>query len=67
MPRLLCVGPFVDQWRVTDANDDSKPEGVFDGRDKALDWACRLALLTSPCLVRLVDDAGAITAQFAFD
>jgi hypothetical protein len=67
MPRLLWVGPFIDQWRVIDAADASKPEGVFEGRDMALDWACRLALRQAPCLVRLMDDAGLITAQFAFD
>jgi len=67
MPRLLWVGPFLDQWRVTDDANDSHAEGVFDGPDVALDWACRLALRHAPSLVRMVDDAGAITAQFAFD
>lgn len=67
MPRLLWVGPFIDQWRVTDDAEGSKPEGVFEGREMALDWACRLALRKAPCLVRLVDDAGSITAQFTFD
>ncbi len=67
MPRLLWVGPFIDQWRVTDDANGSQSEGVFEGRDLALDWACRLATTHAPCLVRLIDDAGAIKAQFAFD
>jgi hypothetical protein len=67
MPRLLWVGPFIDQWRVTDDADDSKPHGIFEGRDVALAWACRQALQQAPCLVRLLDDEGSITAQFAFE
>jgi len=67
MPRLLWVGPFIDQWRVTDDANQTQPESVFDGRDMALDWACRHASLHAPCLVRMVDDEGSITAQFAFD
>ena len=67
MPRLLSVRPVSDEWRVTEHADICYQEGAFPGREMALDWACRVALIKAPCEVRLVDDAGLVTAQFTFD
>ena len=64
--RILWVGPYRGEWWVTR---DGAPgaEAMFDAREPAIDWACRVARLRAPCLVRVQDHAGSVRAQFAFE
>lgn len=70
MPRtsntpILWVSPHFDEWHVqTDGAD--RPEALFDAREDAVEWACRVAQRQSPGIVRVVDYHGNITSQFFF-
>ena len=66
MARLLWVSPHREEWWVT-RDGGSGAEAIFEARETAIDWACRVARLRAPCLVRIQDHAGNIAAQFAFD
>lgn len=60
------VSPHLDEWHVQ-REDNGVYEGSFDARDDAVAWACRVAQRRAPCLVRVQDGEGNITAQYAFD
>jgi hypothetical protein len=64
--RVLRVLPHGEEWWVT-RDGATGAEAMFDARDAAMDWACRVARLRAPCLVRVQDDRGNVTAQFAFE
>jgi hypothetical protein len=64
--KVLWVAPHRDEWWVT-REGVIGAEAMFDSREVALDWACRAARLRSPCVVRVQDYAGAVTAEFAFE
>jgi hypothetical protein len=66
------VSPHLDEWHVQkdgagQADAALLYEGSFDARDDAVAWACRVAQRRAPCLVRVQDDEGNITAQYAFE
>jgi hypothetical protein len=65
VPTILWVSPYLDEWRVVKEGMTCE-EGIFDGREDAIEWACRVAQRRMPCLVRVQDYGGNITAQFAF-
>jgi hypothetical protein len=64
--KLLWVSPHRDEWWVI-RDGATGAEAMFDARETAIDWACRVARLRTPCLVRVQDYAGNVSAQFAFD
>ena len=66
MPKILWVNPNRDEWWVS-REGAIGAEAIFDSRDQAIDWACRVAHRRSPCLVRVRDDRGAVVAQFLFE
>lgn len=66
MPKILWVSPHRDEWWVTKEG-VAGAEAMFDGREQAIDWACRVARLRSPCLVRVQDYLGNVIAQFLFE
>ena len=66
MAKILWVGPYRDEWWVT-RDGVTGAEAMFDAREAAIDWACRVARRRSPCLVRVQDHAGNVRAQFAFE
>ncbi len=62
---IFWVSPHFDEWHVqTDGAD--RPEALFDAREDAVEWACRVAQRKSPGIVRVVDYHGNITSQFFF-
>ena len=66
MPKILWVAPHCEEWWVT-RDGDRGAEAIFEAREPAIDWACRVARLRSPCLVRVQDYLGNVKAQFAFE
>jgi hypothetical protein len=64
--RLLWVAPHREEWWVTRDGGDGA-EAIFEARETAIDWACRVARLRAPCLVRVQDHCGNVAAQFAFE
>lgn len=64
--KILWVAPHCDEWWVT-RDGGTGAEAIFDARETAIDWACRVARLRSPCLVRVQDHRGNVAAQFAFE
>ena len=66
MAKILWVAPHCEEWWVT-RDGGSGAEAIFEARETAIDWACRVARLRSPCLVRVQDHLGKVTAQFAFE
>jgi len=64
--RLLWVAPHCEEWWVT-RDGAGGAEAIFEARDTAIDWACRVARLRAPCLVLVQDHRGNVAAQFAFD
>jgi hypothetical protein len=62
--KILWVAPNCEEWWVT-RDGDTGAEAIFEVRETAIAWACRVARLRSPCLVRVQDDGGNVTAQFA--
>lgn len=66
MAKILWVGPHRDEWWVTQAG-MTGAEAIFETRETAIDWACRVARLRSPCLVRVQDYRGNVSAQFLFE
>jgi hypothetical protein len=64
--KILWVGPHRDEWWVTQPG-MTGAEAIFDAREPAIDWACRVARLRSPCLVRVQDYHGNVAAQFLFE
>jgi hypothetical protein len=60
------VLPHDADWWVT-RDGASAAEAIFEARETAIDWACRVARQRAPCLVRVEDARGAVAAQFAFD
>ena len=65
MATILWVSPHLDEWRVQ-KDGATAEEAIFDGREDAIEWACRVAQRRSPCLVRVQDYVGNVKAQFAF-
>jgi hypothetical protein len=63
---IYWVAPHIDEWSVTQQGRQVE-EAIFDGRDDAIAWACRVASRRSPALVRVQDYSGNITAQFSFE
>lgn len=61
--RVYWVSPDIDDWRV---QTDGVDEGIFDARDDAVAWACRVARHRAPSVVRVEDYHGNITEQFDF-
>lgn len=66
VPVIYWVAPHLDEWSVTQQGRQAE-EAIFDGRDDAVAWACRVASKRSPALVRVQDYSGNITAQFSFE
>jgi hypothetical protein len=69
---IYWIAPYLDEWHVQkqEAGHAAEPgsyEGSFDAKDDAVAWACRVAQRRAPCLVRVQDDDGNITSQFAFE
>jgi Uncharacterized protein conserved in bacteria (DUF2188) len=65
MSTTLWVSPDVDTWRVQ-REGAHRPEEIFQSRDEAIDWACRSALDYAPCVIKVQDYGGHVTAQFDF-
>lgn len=63
--RILWVVPVMDEWHVHE-QDATRPEAMFDAREDAVDWACRVAQYRGPALVRVLDHAGSISGQYSF-
>ncbi len=66
MSKVLWVAPHCEEWWVT-RDGAAGAEAIFEARELAIDWACRLARRRSPCLVRVQDYLGNVQAQFAFE
>ena len=64
--KILWVAPHCEEWWVT-RDGANGAEAIFEAREPAIDWACRVARLRSPCLVRVQDYLGNVKAQFAFE
>ena len=69
---IFWIAPHLDEWHVQkeETGHDSEPgsyEGSFDAKDDAVAWACRVAQRRAPSIVRVQDEDGNITSQFAFE
>ena len=65
MPTIYWVVPRLDEWCV-ERDNLALQEGIFDARDDAVDWACRVAAKRSPAIVRVTDTVGTVVQQYAF-
>ena len=63
--KTLWVVPDLDDWRVEDAVTHSA-EGVFDARDDAVAWACRVAARRGPAQVLVQNYDGRIIERHDF-
>ena len=65
MINMFWVVPRLDEWCVEREN-HAQQEGIFDAREDAVDWACRVAARRTPALVRVTDTVGTVVRQYAF-
>ncbi len=65
MSTTLWVSPDIDTWRLQ-REGAYRPEKICQSRDEAIDWACRMALDYAPCVIKVQDYSGNLTAQFDF-
>ena len=65
MPTIYWVVPRLEEWCVEREN-LAHEEGIFDAREDAVDWACRVAAKRSPAIVRVTDAIGTVVQQYAF-
>lgn len=63
--KTLWVVPDLDDWRVEDAATHIA-EGVFDARDDAVAWACRVAARRGPAQVLVQTYDGQIVERHDF-
>jgi len=63
--KTLWVVPDLDDWRVEDAATHIA-EGVFDARDDAVAWACRVAARRGPAQVLVQNYEGRIIERHDF-
>lgn len=64
--RVFWVAPDLDDWRVFRLDVGQSSEGVFESREEAVAWACRVAQRRAPCEVRVQDGVGAVQEQYRF-
>jgi hypothetical protein len=62
---VFWVSPDIDTWRLQ-REGAHRPEKIFQNREEAIDWACRLAVENAPCLVKVQDYSGNVTTQLDF-
>jgi hypothetical protein len=65
MSTTLWVSPDIDKWRLQ-REGAHRPEKICSTRDEAIDWACRIARDLAPCMIKVQDYSGNLTAQFDF-
>ena len=65
MATVFWVSPDIDSWRLQ-REGAFRPEQVCATREEAIDWACRLGVENAPCVVKVQDYSGNLTAQFDF-
>ncbi len=65
MSTTLWVSPDIDTWRLQ-REGAHRPEKICHSRQEAIDFACRVALDYAPCVIKVQDYSGNLTAQFDF-